>query len=91
MLDLGVDGGRSLVDIPVIGPCEAVFHIAAQLGDRFGVICYHQTVIPRQITQTRMLRHGELDRRAARVRLQAQGDRRQQGRDEHNFIAAGRS
>ncbi len=41
-LDLGVDGGRSLVDIPVIGPCEAMFHIAAQLGDRFGIICYHE-------------------------------------------------
>ncbi len=53
-LDLGVDGGRSLVDIPIIGPCEAMFHVAAQLGDRFGVICYHQSVIPRQITQTRM-------------------------------------
>src|SRR6267378_2677160 len=53
-LDLGVDGGRSLVDIPVIGPCEAMFHIAAQLGDRFGIICYHESVIPRQITQTRL-------------------------------------
>jgi allantoin racemase len=52
-LDLGVDGGRSLVDIPIIGPCEAMFHIAAQLGDRFGVVCYHESVIPRQITQTR--------------------------------------
>src|SRR5262249_31929259 len=54
MLDLGVDGGRSLVDIPVIAPCEAVFHIAAQLGDRFGIVCYHPQVIPRQRTQTRM-------------------------------------
>lgn len=53
MLDLGVDGGRSLVDIPVIAPCEAVFHIAAQLGDRFGVVCYHPSVIPRQRTQTK--------------------------------------
>jgi allantoin racemase len=52
-LDLGVDGGRSLVDIPIIGPCEAMFHIAAQLGERFGVVCYHESVIPRQITQTR--------------------------------------
>ena len=52
-LDLGVDGGRSLVDIPLIGPCEAMFHIAAQLGDRFGIICYHESVIPRQITLTR--------------------------------------
>ena len=52
-LDLGVDGGRSLVDIPIVGPCEAMFHIAAQLGERFGIICYHESVIPRQITQTR--------------------------------------
>lgn len=53
MLDLGVDGGRSLVDIPVIAPCEAVFHVAAQLGDRFGIVCYHDAVIPRQRTQTK--------------------------------------
>jgi allantoin racemase len=54
MLDLGVDGGRSLVDIPVIGPCEAAFHVAAQLGERFGVVCYSSRTIPRQITQTRL-------------------------------------
>jgi allantoin racemase len=53
MLDLGVDGGRSLVDIPVIAPCEAVLHVAAMLGDRFGIVCYHDSVIPRQRTQTR--------------------------------------
>ncbi|HEY7298772.1 MAG TPA: aspartate/glutamate racemase family protein [Xanthobacteraceae bacterium] len=52
-LDLGVDGGRSLVDIPVVGPCEAMFHVGAQLGERFGIICYHESVIPRQVTQTR--------------------------------------
>src|SRR5246127_2881103 len=38
-LDLGVDGGRSMVDIPVIGPCEAMFHVAAQPGHRLGGIC----------------------------------------------------
>jgi allantoin racemase len=54
MLDLGVEGGRSLVDIPVIAPCEAVFHIAAQLGERFGIVCYHPSVIPRQRAQTRL-------------------------------------
>jgi len=54
MLDLGVDGGRSLVDIPVIGPCEAAFHVAAQLGERFGVVCYSSRTIPRQVTQTRL-------------------------------------
>src|SRR5262249_58472766 len=51
-LDLGVDGGRSLGDIPVIGPCEAMFHIAAPLRDRLGVICYPHHVIPPQITPT---------------------------------------
>src|SRR5712691_3803041 len=41
MLDIGVDGGRSAVDIPVIAPLQAVLHVAALLGDRFGVVCYH--------------------------------------------------
>lgn len=45
-LDLGVDGGRSAVDIPVIGPFEAALHIASFLGDRFGVIVYHESQIP---------------------------------------------
>ena len=54
-LDLGVDGGRCLVDIPVIGPSEAMFHIAALLGDRFGVVCYHTSTLPRQVAQTRAL------------------------------------
>jgi allantoin racemase len=53
MLDLGVDGGRSLVNIPVIAPAEAVYHVAAQLGDRFGVICYHPYTIPRHRTQAK--------------------------------------
>jgi len=46
MLDLGVDGGRSAVDIPVIGPCEASLHIASLLGDRFGAIVYHDALMP---------------------------------------------
>ncbi|MCW5770084.1 MAG: hypothetical protein KIT16_00510 [Rhodospirillaceae bacterium] len=32
-LDLGVDGGRSAVDIPVIAPTEAMLHIASLLSD----------------------------------------------------------
>ena len=40
MLDLGVEGGRSLVDIPVIAPFQASLHIAALLGERFGIISY---------------------------------------------------
>ena len=42
MLDLAIEGGRSLVEIPIIGPFQASLHIAAQLGDRFGVICYNR-------------------------------------------------
>jgi allantoin racemase len=46
MLDLGVDGGKSAVNIPVIGPAEASLHIAALLGDRFGLLVYNPHLIP---------------------------------------------
>jgi allantoin racemase len=52
MLDLGVDGGRSVVDIPVIGPLHATLHVAAQVGEHFGVVCYHPSAIPRHRAQT---------------------------------------
>jgi allantoin racemase len=45
MLDLGVDGGRCAVDIPVIAPMEACLHVAALLGDRFGLIIYHEKLL----------------------------------------------
>jgi allantoin racemase len=45
-LDLGVDAGRSVVDIPVVGPSEAMLHIAAMLGRRFGIIMYDDSVLP---------------------------------------------
>jgi allantoin racemase len=45
-LDLGVDGGRSVVDIPVIAPTEAMLHVASFLGDRFGALVYHDDLIP---------------------------------------------
>jgi allantoin racemase len=41
-LDLGVDGGRAAVDIPVIAPFECALHLASLLGDRFGLVCYHE-------------------------------------------------
>jgi len=46
MLDLGVDGGKSAVDIPVVGPVEASLHIASIIGDRFGLIVYHNSLLP---------------------------------------------
>jgi len=45
-LDLGVEGGRSAVDIPVIGPMEAALHLASMLGDRIGLIAYHEVQFP---------------------------------------------
>jgi allantoin racemase len=45
-LDLGVDGGKSAVDIPVVGPCEASLHLAAMVGDRIGFMVYHPSLIP---------------------------------------------
>lgn len=45
-LDLGVEGGRSAVDIPVIAPSQAQLYVASILGDRFGMIAYHETLIP---------------------------------------------
>src|ERR1041384_1418673 len=45
MLDLGVDGGKSAVDIPVVGPMEASLHIASLIGDRFGLIIYHEKLL----------------------------------------------
>jgi allantoin racemase len=41
-LDLGVDGGRAAVDIPVIAPFECSLHLGSLLGDRFGLVCYHE-------------------------------------------------
>jgi allantoin racemase len=45
MLDLGVEGGKSAVDIPVVGPCEACLHLASLIGDRFGLIIYHERLL----------------------------------------------
>src|SRR5262245_26581440 len=42
MLDLGVDGGKSAVDIPIVGPMEASLHIAYLLGDTLRLIIYHE-------------------------------------------------
>ncbi len=56
MLDLGVDGGRSAVDIPVIGPCEASLYVASLLGDRIGGIVYHDKLLP--MTRAIVRRHG---------------------------------
>jgi len=56
MLDLGVDGGKSLVDIPVIGPAHASLHVASLVGDRIGLIVYLPQYIPYFRSQVRAYR-----------------------------------
>ena len=53
MLDLGVEGGRCVVDIPVIAPFEATMHIAAMLGDKFGLINYESYSTARSLARAR--------------------------------------
>lgn len=59
-LDLGVDGGRCVVDIPVIGPLEGALHIASLLGSRFGFICYSALHVP--IHRANLQRYGMTNR-----------------------------
>ena len=59
-LDLGVDAGRSVVDIPVIAPFEAMLHIACLLGQRFGILVYSDHHIPNG--HRNALRYGMLDK-----------------------------
>src|SRR5579875_337824 len=59
-LDLGVDGGKSAVDIPVVGPTEACLHIAALIGDQFGLLVYHQDMLA--YSRAIVRRYGMLDR-----------------------------
>ncbi|MGH7539872.1 MAG: aspartate/glutamate racemase family protein [Gemmatimonadota bacterium] len=44
--DPGLDAARELVRIPVVGPAQASCHLAAQLGDRFGILTVVDEVIP---------------------------------------------
>ena len=45
-LDLGVDAGRCVVNIPVVGPSESMLHIASMLGRQFGILMYDDFVLP---------------------------------------------
>src|SRR5215510_12539178 len=43
ILELGIDGGKPAVNIPVLGPSEKALHIASLLGDRFVLIVNPQS------------------------------------------------
>ncbi len=44
--DPGLGAARELTRMPVIGPAQASCHLAAQLGDRFGILTVVDEVIP---------------------------------------------
>ncbi len=44
--DPGLRAARRLVKIPVIGPAQASLHVAAQMGDRIGLLTVVDAVIP---------------------------------------------
>lgn len=46
MMDPGLAAARELVDIPVIGPAQAAFHLAAMLAHRFSVVTILERDIP---------------------------------------------
>ncbi len=90
MLDLGVEGGRSLVDIPVIGPWQACLHIAALLGDRFGVISYTAQSTPkgRVLARNYGMEHFVAGYADSKTWLRTMADRKEEMRE--SFIAAAR-
>jgi allantoin racemase len=91
MLDLGVEGGRSAVDIPVVAPLQAALHVAAQVGEHFGVVCYHPSAIARHRAQTRAygMESFVAGRRASGIYLQHIADHREQMIE--SFLAAARA
>ncbi len=90
MLDLGVDGAKSAVDIPVIGPLHATLHVASQVGENFGIVCYHPSAIPRQKAQCVAygMEHFVAGRRASGFYLQHIAQNREQMIQ--SFLAAAR-
>lgn len=44
--DPGLEAGRELVGVPLVGPAQASMHLAAQLGDRFGIVTVVSQVVP---------------------------------------------
>jgi allantoin racemase len=70
-LDLAVDAARSVVDIPIVGPAEAMLHIASLLGDRFGVLVYSETslVLCRRIVKRYEMSHKVVGWRSCGIAL----------------------
>jgi len=46
LLDVGVDAARHVVKIPVVGPGRVMFHLAASLANKIGVVAPNENLIP---------------------------------------------
>jgi allantoin racemase len=64
--DPGLAPARELSRIPVVGPIEASFHIAAMLGEKFSVVTILDSIVP---AIWRVLREYGLEHKCASVRV----------------------
>jgi allantoin racemase len=62
--DPGLDGFRELLDVPIVGPCEASMHVAATLGHEFGIVTVLDSVV---MMLRKLARAAALDARLASV------------------------
>lgn len=62
--DPGLDGFREILSIPIVGPCEASMHLAAQLGHAFGIVTVLDSVVE---PMRKLARFAGLDTRVAAV------------------------
>lgn len=46
MGDPALSGARELVDIPVVGPCQATMAVASTLGEKFSVVTVLESAVP---------------------------------------------
>ncbi|HVR33088.1 MAG TPA: aspartate/glutamate racemase family protein [Acidimicrobiia bacterium] len=90
-LDLGVEGGRSAVDIPIVGALQASLRVADLLGDRFGFIVYRDESIGP--ARARVQAYGMADRisgfQSSKMKMTQYAEA--PGALEENFLTAARS
>lgn len=53
--DIGLDGAKTVADIPVVGAAECVYHVASLLADKFGLITARDEYIPSFYRRARTL------------------------------------
>ncbi len=76
-LDLGVDAGRCVVDIPVVGPSESMLHIASMLGPPLRHHHVRRLRHSARLPHGRALPHDRQGDRLAHLRVRAAGHHRQ--------------